>query len=140
MITKPYNHIINLGAEVLVEFKSGAEGSSSKRWGGCGVDYIESENYAITTGMKPWVVEIRIDKGKLNIPFHIRYLTKSLKKLSMQIIGCLKMERRLHGIVTMICTLTLALEQFCHQDTSSPLLRASVIPLTKTFDSKRSLL
>ena len=134
MITKPYNHTINLGAEVLVEFKSGAEGSSSKRWGGCGVDYIESENYAITTGMKPWVVEIRIDKGKLNIPH------KTLKKLSMQIIGCLKMERRLHGIVTMICTLTLALEQSCHQDTSSPLLRASVIPLTKTLDSKRSLL
>ena len=71
MITKPYNHTINLSAEVLVEFKSGAEGSSSKRWGGCGVDYIESENYAITTGMKPWVVEIRIDKGKLNIPHKI---------------------------------------------------------------------
>ena len=50
--------------------------------GQCGADYRPSENYAIESGLKPFVVELKLDKkGELIIILKILYINLYIRPL-----------------------------------------------------------
>ena len=74
-LLNPWDNLEHEKSEFELEIETGLRGGRPPIRGPCGASYRSSENYAISSGHQPFVVEIRVaSKGLVNKDNHVKCL------------------------------------------------------------------